>query len=90
MPPGIDPEAVRSFLAGLPGVARLHDLHIWSMSTTEVALTAHLVMPEGHPGDRFLTGAAHELQHHHGIGHVTLQIETDPATVCALEPEHVV
>lgn len=90
VPPGIDPEAVRAFLAGRPGVERLHDLHIWSMSTTEVALTAHLVMPGGHPGDRFLTDAAHELKHRHSIGHVTLQIETDPETVCMLEPDHVV
>ena len=53
-PSDIDPAAVRAFLAGQPGVAGVHDLHIWAMSTTEVALTCHLVMPEGHPGDVFL------------------------------------
>ena len=53
-PSRIDPAAVRSFLAGQPGVDGVHDLHIWAMSTTEVALTCHLVMPGGHPGDGFL------------------------------------
>src|SRR6202034_2872819 len=53
-PSRIDPAAVRAFLAGQPGVASVHDLHIWAMSTTEVALTCHLVMPGGHPGDDFL------------------------------------
>ncbi len=51
---GIDPAGVAALLSGLPGVARVHDLHIWAMSTTENALTAHLVMPGGHPGDAFL------------------------------------
>lgn len=86
VPPRIELNAVRQRLASLPGVARLHDLHIWSMSTTESALTAHLVMPAGHPGDAFLTGVAEELNAHFGIGHVTLQIETDPDTACVLEP----
>lgn len=90
VPPAIDPGLVRKFLAGRPGVAGLHDLHIWPMSTTDVALTAHLVMPGGHPGDGFLMEAAHELKDRFGIGHVTLQVETDPGTVCALEPEHVI
>ena len=58
VPPGIDPEAVRERLTGLPGVIRIHDLHIWPMSTTETALTCHLVMPSGHPGDAFIAGAA--------------------------------
>ena len=58
VPAGIDPTAVRGYLGGLPGVAGVHDLHIWAMSTTETALTAHLVMPAGHPGDAFLIEAA--------------------------------
>ncbi|QZH74177.1 MAG: cation transporter [Erythrobacter sp.] len=77
VPERIDEGAVRGFLASLPGVASVHDLHIWPMSTTETALTAHLVMPAGHPGDAFLREAAEELEHHHAIGHVTIQIETD-------------
>jgi len=79
VPDRVDDGAVRTFLLGLPGVARVHDLHIWSLSTTETALTAHLVMPGGHPGDSFLHDAAEELEHHHAIGHVTLQVETGEA-----------
>ncbi len=76
VPEGIDETDVRTFLEGLPGVAAVHDLHIWPMSTTETALTAHLVMPGGYPGDEMLKHAADELEHHHAIGHVTLQVET--------------
>ncbi|MCD0422781.1 cation diffusion facilitator family transporter [Rubrivivax sp. JA1024] len=90
VPRGIDPAAVRAFLSKLPGVTQVHDLHIWGMSTTEVALTCHLVMPGGSPGDPFLVDLAHELQHDFGIAHTTVQIETDPNTVCALAPDHVV
>ena len=75
VPEGVSESAVRSYLSGLPGVIAVHDLHIWPMSTTETALTAHLVMPSGHPGDGFLSDIAHELEHHHGIGHATVQIE---------------
>ena len=89
VPAGIDPAEVRAMLAGQPGVSRVHDLHIWSMSTNEVALTAHLVIPSGHPGDGFLHDVAAELKAHHGIGHVTLQVEID-ADACALAPDHVV
>ncbi|WP_338241184.1 cation diffusion facilitator family transporter [Aurantiacibacter hainanensis] len=76
VPETVDEGQVRGFLRGLPGVEAVHDLHIWPMSTTETALTAHLIMPTGHPGDAFLREAAHELEHHHAIGHVTLQVET--------------
>ncbi|MBU2032363.1 MAG: cation diffusion facilitator family transporter [Alphaproteobacteria bacterium] len=75
VPPGISESAVRGYLAGLPGVEAVHDLHIWPMSTTETALTAHLVMPGGHPGDAFLSEIAGELEHHHRIGHATVQVE---------------
>ena len=75
VPKGISEKAVRAYLSGLPGVTAVHDLHIWPMSTTETALTAHLVMPEGHPGDAFLREIAHELEHHHRIGHSTVQID---------------
>jgi len=75
VPNGIPMPEVRKALEGLPGVARVHHLHVWAMSTTETALTAHLVMPGGHPGDRFLTEAQQELTEHFGIRHATLQIE---------------
>lgn len=79
VPEGIDVAAVSAYLARLPGVSAVHDLHIWPMSTTETALTAHLVMPSGHPGDAFLAKIAQDLAHHHGIGHATVQIEMDCA-----------
>jgi cobalt-zinc-cadmium efflux system protein len=79
VPKGISENKVRAYLSGLPGVEAVHDLHIWPMSTTETALTAHLVMPSGHPGDPFLLELAHELEHHHRIGHPTIQIETTRA-----------
>jgi len=76
VPDGVDERAVERFLSGLPGVQTVHDLHIWPMSTTETALTAHLVMPAGHPGDAFLRHLAHELEDDFGIGHATVQVET--------------
>jgi cobalt-zinc-cadmium efflux system protein len=90
VPSVIDPAAVRSFLCNLPGVASIHDLHIWPMSTTETALTAHLVTPAGNPGDAFLTDACQQLNHHFGIGHATLQIEISADVHCTLKPDHVV
>jgi cobalt-zinc-cadmium efflux system protein len=75
VPDGIDEGAVRAYLAGLPGVASIHDLHIWPMSTTETAMTAHLVMPTGHPGDAFLNDVAHALEDRFGILHATIQVQ---------------
>ena len=75
VPPGIDPDEVEAHLTALPGVERIHDLHIWPMSTTEFALTAHLVMPDGFPGDAFLADCAHGVEHRFGIGHSTFQVE---------------
>jgi cobalt-zinc-cadmium efflux system protein len=89
-PAYVDPAAVRTFLAAQPGVDGVHDLHIWAMSTTETALTCHLVMPGGHPGDGFLHRLAEDLAHQFRIGHSTAQIETDPAAACALAPDEVV
>jgi cobalt-zinc-cadmium efflux system protein len=91
VPQGLDLGAVRAHLAALSGVASLHDLHVWAMSTTETALTVHLVMPDGHPGDAFLERAAHGLAQRFGIGHATLQIEHgDGSARCRLEPDEVV
>jgi len=82
---------VRAHLAALPGVGEIHDLHIWGMSTTETALTCHLVMPGGHPGDAALGRLARELDQHFGIHHATIQIElADSDEICALTPESVV
>ncbi len=89
-PENIEVRAVRAFLSSQPGVSAVHDLHIWPMSTTETALTAHLVMPGGLPGDSFLHELAHELHEHFGIGHPTIQIETAGGAECALESETVV
>ena len=91
VPDGIDVKAVTTFLQGFPEVKEVHDLHIWSMSTTEVALTVHLVMPQGHPGDAFLDHLAEELEHQHHIGHATFQIELgDDGVACRLAPGDVV
>jgi cobalt-zinc-cadmium efflux system protein len=89
VPGHIDPASVRAYLASLPGVAEVHDLHIWGMSTTETALTAHLVMPGGNPGDRFMADLCRELRAHHHVHHPTIQIETG-AHPCELAPDHVV
>ncbi len=90
VPPGIDTAAVRKSLETLPGVTRLHDLHIWAMSTTKTALTCHLVMPKGHPGDAFLSGTSEMLKDRFKIAHATFQIEVSETPDCALEPDDVV
>jgi cobalt-zinc-cadmium efflux system protein len=90
VPRGIDPTAVRGYLEKCAGVAQVHDLHIWPMSTTEVALTCHMVIPAGHPGDGYLMELAHHLKEDFGIQHATVQVETDPNSPCALAPDHVV
>jgi cobalt-zinc-cadmium efflux system protein len=89
VPSGIDTKAVEQYFAALPGVTQVHDLHIWGMSTTETALTAHLVMPAGHPGDGWTQQVTEELEHRFGIHHPTLQIELGEH-VCALSHEGVV
>jgi len=84
VPDAIDEAAVRAYLQGLPGVSAVHDLHIWPMSTTETALTTHLVIPTGHPGDGFLREVAEGLEHRFHICHATVQVERDRdcATAC--------
>lgn len=76
VPSGIDPEEVERFLGQQPGVERVRHLHIWPTSTTETALTAHLVMPGGFPGDRFLADCAHQVADRFRITHATFQVET--------------
>lgn len=76
VPQTIEPLAVKTYLTELPGVVGVHDLHIWAMSTTETALTAHLVMPTGYPGDAFLSRICMELHDKFAIEHTTIQVET--------------
>lgn len=75
VPKNIETEKVELYLAQLPGVARVHDLHIWAMSTTETALTVHLVKPDGNIDDSLLARVCDDLQHRFQIGHVTIQLE---------------
>jgi cobalt-zinc-cadmium efflux system protein len=90
VPGGVSHEEVGDWLASVPGVLEVHDLHIWGLSTTETALTAHLVC-SGASGDNRLHDLATELRDRFGIGHATLQIETDAdAELCRLRPHDVV
>jgi cobalt-zinc-cadmium efflux system protein len=86
VPPGIEPAAVEASLADLPGVTLVHDLHIWPMSTTEIALTCHLVIPGHKTEDGFLRGAAEMLRQRHDIHHCTIQIETEMEVDCRQAP----
>ncbi|CAN5143748.1 cation diffusion facilitator family transporter [soil metagenome] len=90
VPPNIDPVAVRRYLETQPGVTQVCDLHIWPMSTTEAALTCHLVMPAGHPGDTFLLEATRHLDETFNIHHTTIQIVTSPVSGCELTQGHAV
>lgn len=87
VPDRIDPEAVQAYLAGLPGVEAVHDLHIWGVSTTEAALTVHLVKPDASVDDALLARIGTELRQRFGIGHTTVQFELgDAAHPCRQEP----
>ena len=90
VPSNLDPLKVRAFLSARPGVVAIHDFHVWPMSTTDTALTCHLVMPGGHPGDAFLHDLSDQLVRRFRIGHTTLQIELDPNAACVLAPDNVV
>ena len=83
VPEGIDVDAINEYLAGLPTCVEVHDLHIWGMSTTEAALTAHLVMAQSACDDAMLAATAQELHQKFGIEHTTLQVEFgDPTYPC--------
>lgn len=91
VPANIDAAALESYLRLCPGVSDIHDLHIWGMSTTESALTVHLVMPGGYPGDAYMDDIMLTLQQRFSIGHSTLQVElgtTDHS--CALNPDNTI
>jgi cobalt-zinc-cadmium efflux system protein len=90
VPAHIDMAAVRELLTKQNGVEAIHDLHVWPMSTTEIAMTCHLAMPAGHPGDAFLLDLSGELAKRFKINHPTVQIEVDPHIACALAPDDVV
>lgn len=90
MCPKASTSAVEAWLIERPGVASVHDLHIWAMSTTATALTAHIVMPEESPSDSFVESVAQELEHRFCIAHVTLQIERGDGGECRLAPGTVV
>ena len=83
VPQNVDPEAVRAFLNRLPGVKGVTDLHIWAVSTTETALTAHLVVPEGF-AEGYLADIEHEMMHEFGIAHSTIQVDASGSHRCAL------
>jgi cobalt-zinc-cadmium efflux system protein len=91
VPSSIDLDAVRAELEALPGVDSVHDLHVWASGTTETVLTAHVVMPGGHPDDAFFRAAAERMRERFGIGHVTLQASTEalmPACGGPMAPPH--
>jgi cobalt-zinc-cadmium efflux system protein len=91
VPKSIDAAEVKAFLGKWPGVKEVHDLHIWAISTTEIACTVHLVMPSGHPGDACVKDIAHHLEDDFKISHTTIQIEIgDSGNECPLAPDDVV
>lgn len=88
VPRHIDPEKVQEYFLDLPEVAALHDLHIWAMSTTEVALTVHLIVPDPVVEDTLLQKIAQDLNQRFGIEHVTLQVERGNGNFCRLRNRH--
>jgi cobalt-zinc-cadmium efflux system protein len=80
VPSEINLDKIRAFFQKQPGITDVHDLHVWAMSTTENALTVHLVMPAGLPDHAFYKSIREELKHHYGIGHSTIQIEQGKTT----------
>jgi cobalt-zinc-cadmium efflux system protein len=75
VPSSVDMPRVEQYLKQLPGVRDVHDLHVWALSTTENALTVHLVMPQGHPGDDFVQGVVTTLRREYSMHHATVQVE---------------
>lgn len=88
VPRNVDPEAVRELLSSLPGVMHLHDLHIWPMSTTDTALTAHLVMNPMPDSDHFLDDIAHLLADRFSINHATIQLERQDSDIICHQSTH--
>ncbi len=89
VPESVDPGAVREFLKTQPGVTAVHDLHIWALSTTKTALSAHLVKPGAEIDDQMLLCISEELHHRFGIEHATIQVERgDSADPCPQTEHH--
>ena len=88
VPKGIDFDKVKNYLVSIEGVTEVHDLHIWAMSTTENALTAHLVIPVQQKDDKFLGKVCKQLHDKYGIEHSTIQIEKNPQSA-SCESENV-
>jgi len=88
VPRNVDPEAVREYLISLPGVRALHDLHIWPMSTTDTALTAHLVMDVFPDSDQFMNDVAQVLEIRFCIKHPTIQMERYGSDVVCNQSMH--
>jgi cobalt-zinc-cadmium efflux system protein len=90
VPASVDATQVTAFLTAQTGVTEVHDVHIWAMSTTETALTAHLVMPGGYPGDETIDHIVEHLREDFSIHHCTLQVEqgTTKHSSCALHDMH--
>ncbi|WP_459717101.1 cation diffusion facilitator family transporter [Paraburkholderia sp. 2C] len=91
VPPGVDLQRIRDYLAAQPGVTDVHDLHVWALSTTGNALSAHLVMPSGHPGDHAVDGIVAVLRDEFQMHHATLQVDMGTTEHrCTLDhPPHV-
>jgi cobalt-zinc-cadmium efflux system protein len=90
VPRGIDPDAITAALAALPGVVEVHDLHVWAASTSEVSLTAHLVVPEPATHEAALSAATALLRDRFHVAHTTLQLELDDAgRTCLQRPAEV-
>jgi cobalt-zinc-cadmium efflux system protein len=89
VPPGVDLQRIREYLAGQPGVTDVHDLHVWALSTTGNALTAHLVIPGGHPGDAAVDAIVLTLREEFAMHHATLQVDLGTTHHhCSLEHPH--
>ena len=89
VPPGVDLQRIRDYLAALPGVTDVHDLHVWALSTTGNALSAHLVMPAGHPGDETVDAIVLTLRETFAMQHATLQVDLGTTEhCCALDHPH--
>lgn len=87
VPANVDLRAIQNYLLDLPGVGSIHDLHVWALSSTEPALTAHLVMLAGVPGSDFLARISHDLHDRFGIEHSTIQIETGSAFLPCMQSD---
>jgi len=91
VPEGIELPKVKDALLALPGVVEVHDLHVWALSTTETALTAHLIQGGSGDGAGLIALATAEVRKRFKIGHSTFQVETaESADACAQRPASVI